>query len=295
MDNSLIKEFNRVFYEVEAEIYDDRHPEVIKGNQEWWDDVGAKIIKPRGRVTGVKIIDIGCGTGFVGDVVLKHLGKEDQFICYDLTPAMLKEARRKLAGHSDCRLEFISGDADNLPFPANSFDVITLNAILHHLADFSPLLKEVDRILKKGGHVIVAHEHNKLFFSSLTLRFASSLYKLMGGGKSITDEMQTAINEKLKQKGVITRNLSKDDILKMVEFNSPVEQDSILVEKDKGFIPTEIVENYFPNYKLVEIREYSTFFIRPVFDRNKWLGILVKCISKLLLGRGNLFSLISQK
>jgi ubiquinone/menaquinone biosynthesis C-methylase UbiE len=189
----------------------------------------------------------------------------------------------------------VCGEVDFLPFKSNSYDVVAINALLHHLSDIGPLLRETDRILRKGGYVIVAHEPNRLFFSSIFLRFAASIYKVLGQGKSITDEMQTEINKRLKSKNLIDVDLSKEYILKMVEYNSPVEQAKYAVPKDKGLIPSEIIDSFFSGYKLIQIREYTTFFIRPIFHRLKWLGKSVEFLSVLLLRKGNLFSFICQK
>jgi len=44
MKKDLIKEFNRVFYKVEADLYDERHPEVLAGNYSWWNEVGQNLL-----------------------------------------------------------------------------------------------------------------------------------------------------------------------------------------------------------------------------------------------------------
>lgn len=295
IEKNLVREFNRIFYEVEADSYDARHIEVIEGNKEWWDEVSRKYIKPLYNTNGVMVLDIGSGTGFVGEVVTGYLKKCDYFICYDLSMAMLKKSRQRLDKVSNCNIHYINGEVDFLPFSSYSIDVIIISALLHHLLDCSGLFLEIDRLLKKDGLIIMAHEPNKLYFSSPVRRLAGSIYKFLGGGKSITDQMQVEINKKLKEKGIINRDFSKEEILRMVEYQSPVEQAKIAVEKDKGFIPNEIINTYFHKYKVIELRQYSTYFIRPFFKKFSWLGLFVKNIASLLLSNGNLFSLILQK
>ena len=99
----------------------------------------------------------------------------------------------------------------------------------------------------------------------------------------------------LKKQDLIDVDLSKDEILKMVEFNSPVEQSRISVDQEKGLVPEELIQTFFSNYKLVALNEYSTFFVRPLYLKFKWLGQLMRVMNKLLFGKGNLFSVICQK
>jgi ubiquinone/menaquinone biosynthesis C-methylase UbiE len=295
MKKGLVREFNRIFYEAEAGIYDARHPEIIEGDRGWWDEAVRKYVRPIDQREGLRIVDIGSGTGFVGEVLSSYLSERDHLICYDLSPEMLVQSRQKLNNSSRCRLNFINGEASLLPFCSNSFDLITINSLLHHLQDCRSLFGELSRLLKKGGYIMVSHEPNKLYFASAFRRFAASAYKFLGGGKSITTQLQQRINQGLKSHNLTNQELSKEEILKVVEYQSPVEQATFRVRKDKGFVPRELAREYFPEYKLLELCEYSTFFVRPLFKKSPWLGNLVKHAGSFLFGRGNLFSLILQK
>lgn len=295
MKKGLVREFNRIFYEAEAGIYDARHPEIIEGDRGWWDEAVRKYVRPIDQREGLRIVDIGSGTGFVGKVLSSYLCERDHLICYDLSPAMLSESRQKLNNSSRCRVNFINGEANLLPFCSNSLDLVTINSLLHHLQDCRSLFGEITRLLKKGGYIMIGHEPNKLYFASFFRRFAASTYKFLGGGKSITAQLQERINRGLKNRNLISQDLSKEEILKVVEYQSPVEQARCRVGKDKGFAPRELAREYFPEYKLIELREYSTFFVRPLFKKSPWLGSLVKHAGSFLFGKGNLFSLILQK
>ncbi len=92
-DKDLIKEINRIFYEVEVKEYDRRHPDVIKGDSLWWNDMGKKYIS---NTKSISLLDIGTETGFVVSILSQYLKGTNKIICYDLSREMLQEARTKL-------------------------------------------------------------------------------------------------------------------------------------------------------------------------------------------------------
>lgn len=297
MEQDLIKEINRIFYEVEAEDYDLRHPEIMEGDREWWDNAGGKYIKSMSEEKNISILDVGSGTGFVGDLLIKYLNKGDSFICYDLSPNMLAKASEKLMNkYPEATYRFLKGDAETLPFEDTSLDVITINAVLHHLPNYPSLLKEIDRVLKREGLLIVAHEHNLGFFKSKLFSFLATLYKLVGGRMKITDSICKKVNVRLKERGLIKANLTKEEVMKLVDFHSPIEQNEIFIDRQKGFLPQDILKTYFSNYELLELREYSTFFHRPFLEKNKIFLCLLKLLNSIILrNRGPLFSFIVRK
>ncbi len=87
-----------------------------------------------------KILDIGCGTGHIIQNLAMHY-KKCTFVGLDISSAMLKIANNN---YSESNTIFVEGDGLILPFPNNSFDIVTAR-----LADFSP--EEVYRILKPNG------------------------------------------------------------------------------------------------------------------------------------------------
>ena len=259
----LIKEINHIYHESEAETYDSNHPEVLEGDILWWKNIASKRLnEARGR-DGFKlsILDLGSGTGFVGNTIQNYLETIDTLVCYDLSYNMLLESKKRFKD-SVCTqfIFFVQGDAEKLPFSDSTFDVITLNAVLHHLPDYGSCLKEIDRILNKNGLIIISHEQNKKFFTFAYLRLFAELFKMFGGGKKITDYHQAHINEHLKKIHLVKRDLSKTEIIKMVDFHSPAENSKILIDKNKGFIAKDIISDYFCKYKILQVQEYSTFF-----------------------------------
>jgi ubiquinone/menaquinone biosynthesis C-methylase UbiE len=101
-------------------------------------------------------LELGCGTGFFL-LNLKLAGVLDEGHVTDLSPGMVEVAVRNGAS-----LGFdISGrvaDAESLPYPDGTFDLVVGHAVLHHIPDVERALREVLRVLKPGGRFVFAGE-----------------------------------------------------------------------------------------------------------------------------------------
>jgi SAM-dependent methyltransferase len=98
---------------------------------------------------GEKVLDVACGTG-VTSVTAANRGA--QVTGLDLTPALLERARynAQLAG---VQIEFLEGDAEHLPFPDASFDVV-ISQFGHMFAPQAAVtIAEMLRVLKPGGRI----------------------------------------------------------------------------------------------------------------------------------------------
>lgn len=120
-----------------------------------WDinryDIAYKLAKK-----GEKVLDIGCGNG---DMLFRLINKFDKFYGIDITPSRLEEARKTATekyGSSLKTFNFGEGNLDErMDFESNFFDTIICLAILEHVYDIYSLVKELHRVLKPGGYVIV--------------------------------------------------------------------------------------------------------------------------------------------
>ena len=98
--------------------------------------------KPQARV-----LDLCCGTGDM-TFALHRGGKSADIVGADFSHAMLQRASEKSAGTS---LRWVEADALSLPFPADSFDLVTSAFGFRNLADYDAGLREIVRVLKPGG------------------------------------------------------------------------------------------------------------------------------------------------
>ena len=105
---------------------------------------------------GARALDLCCGTGDIA-FALAHRGAET--IGLDFSPQMLEVAaargRKSEVGGQKRNPQFMQGDALQIPFPDNSFDIVTVGYGLRNLANWERGLDEMFRVARPGARIIV--------------------------------------------------------------------------------------------------------------------------------------------
>ncbi len=101
---------------------------------------------------GAQVLDLGCGAGHVSFFTAPHVAR---VVAYDLSADMLGvvagEAARRGLSNVDTQL----GAAESLPFDDATFDLVFSRYSAHHWADVGAALREMRRVLKPGGRVVI--------------------------------------------------------------------------------------------------------------------------------------------
>ncbi len=107
-----------------------------------------------GLARAERVLDVGCGTGVVTLDIAKST--RGHVVGIDIDETKLEEARRlpKVVPN----LEFGVADVQDLPFPDEIFDLVTLNIVLVYVPDKQRALGEMARVLRPGGHVLASME-----------------------------------------------------------------------------------------------------------------------------------------
>lgn len=109
---------------------------------------------------GQHVLDVACGTGRGTVGLTQAIGATGRVDALDLSEAMLGQARAKLAkmGLSE-RVHFKQGDARELPYPDEAFDLVYNGYMfdLIPLDGFLPILQEMERVLKPGGKLVLVN------------------------------------------------------------------------------------------------------------------------------------------
>jgi ubiquinone/menaquinone biosynthesis C-methylase UbiE len=101
-------------------------------------------------------LELGCGTGFF-TLNLKLAGVLDDAHVTDLSPGMVAVAQRN-ARALGFEIEGRVADAEELPYPDDTFDLVIGHAVLHHIPDVGLAFREILRVLKPGGRFVFAGE-----------------------------------------------------------------------------------------------------------------------------------------
>ncbi|MBI4772968.1 MAG: class I SAM-dependent methyltransferase [Deltaproteobacteria bacterium] len=99
---------------------------------------------------GGRCLEIGCGRG-VGAKMISRTFSPRRIDAIDIDPAMIELAVRKLTGSGKCRIFFLVADAQHIPYGDACFDAVFNFGIIHHLEDWRQGIKEISRVLVKGG------------------------------------------------------------------------------------------------------------------------------------------------
>ncbi|TWD92369.1 ubiquinone/menaquinone biosynthesis C-methylase UbiE [Neobacillus bataviensis] len=105
------------------------------------------------EVTGKEeLLDVATGGGHTANAFAPLVKR---VTAVDLTQEMLTAAEKFVKGNGNQNVEFIKGDAENLPFSNDTFDVVTCRIAPHHFPNINEFIKEVFRVLKQGGQFLL--------------------------------------------------------------------------------------------------------------------------------------------
>jgi demethylmenaquinone methyltransferase / 2-methoxy-6-polyprenyl-1,4-benzoquinol methylase len=142
----------------------------------WW----AKTAKTFSRLLarpGAHVLDLCCGTGDMAFALRRRSHKDAHCFGADFSHAMLQRARAKPRGNS---VAWIEADALTLPFPNQSFDLVTSAFGFRNLVDYDAGLREIFRVLRPGGEagILDFGEPDGLFGKIYRVYFRNVLPKI---------------------------------------------------------------------------------------------------------------------
>jgi SAM-dependent methyltransferase len=159
-----IRDVNTRYHDVAADSYDSK----------WGIDFGAvgqaqvvgklrKILEPAHPSVLERGFDysleVGAGTGYFS-LNLLRAGIVRDATCTDISPGMVR-ALGANARRLGLTVKSAQADAESLPFPRGSFDLVLGHAVLHHLPDLDRAFAEFHRVLKPGGWIVFAGEPSR--------------------------------------------------------------------------------------------------------------------------------------
>jgi len=168
------------------------------------------IVKELGIRPGYRVFDIGSGTGVLLPFLIAELGDEGKIIALDFSTEMLVQAQAKdfppIVG-------FTQADVIDIPFPDNSVDLAICNSAFPHFDDKARALKEIARVLRTNGRLVICH--------TMSREMINQLHQSIGGvvaNDLLPDEFE--LRGLIKQAGV-----------KIIHFEDNSERYLVIAEK----------------------------------------------------------------
>ena len=120
--------------------------------EKYWDSFEKdKVLPMLGNLKSKKVLDVGAGTG---RLALRMAKAEAEVTALDLSDEMLKKLKLK---NQNLKLLTAIGDAENLAFADESFDIVVATFLIVHFKNFLGFFNEVYRVLKTGGLFLVTN------------------------------------------------------------------------------------------------------------------------------------------
>ena len=250
----------RHFYElVEAHRY----------TKEWHIPIAADFAAAR----GLKVLEVGCGLGTDG-AQFAEAGAD--YTGVDLTEAAVELARKRfelfnLSG------TFQTADAENLPFPDDSFDLVYSHGVLHHTPDTAKAIGEVHRVLRPGGRAMVMLYHsgsyNYRINISLLRRAGARLLKSESGIK-LAHRLTGEPMESLREHAALLKT-EKESYLQAAEFLNQ--------NTDGAGNPLARVYSRCQAREL--FKDFSQVTLRTYFLNKRWLPVIGSLLPQSLESR----------
>lgn len=165
-----------------------------------------------------KVLDICTGRGTFMKVMIDTFSENTQFTGIDLKDEALEIARNTFANEN---INFIAMNAEILEFNDNSFDIVSLSNSLHHLPNYDIVLKEMKRVLKPDGYIII----NEMFCDNQSTKQNSHVW--LHHFNADIDNILGNHHDKTYTKNKLMQIVSERDFKVIYKFESQTHEDQV--------------------------------------------------------------------
>ena len=130
---------------------------------------------------GETVLDIGCGAGLDLYLYAKAIVPNGKVYGLDISKEMIAKAKRNMEELSIGNAVFLCAPADKIPLPDESVDIVTANGIYNLSPDKSAVMREVVRVLRRGGRTIFAEIVLKAPLPEEICRDINNWFRCIGG------------------------------------------------------------------------------------------------------------------
>lgn len=138
--------FVREMFDSTAEDYDSMEHILSLGTGLWY---RGQALERAGLKPGMKVVDVGVGTGLVAREAVRIAGGAALVTGIDPSPGMMRNA------HVPDGVALVEGRAEAIPFPDNHFDFLSMGYALRHISNLSMAFHEFHRVMKPGAKLCI--------------------------------------------------------------------------------------------------------------------------------------------
>jgi ubiquinone/menaquinone biosynthesis C-methylase UbiE len=168
------------------------------------------IVKELGIEPGYHVLDIGSGTGVLLPFLIAEVGDEGKIVALDFSAEMLCQAKAK---NFQSIVDFAQADVLAIPLADNSVDLAMCNSAFPHFEDKARALKEIARVLRNNGRLVICH--------TMSRTMINQLHQSIGG--AVANDL---LPDEFQLKGLI-----KQAGLKVTHFEDGPERYLVIAEK----------------------------------------------------------------
>ena len=136
--------FVKEMFDSTAVDYDRMEKVLSFGTGKWY---RGQALKRAGLKPGMRVLDVGVGTGLVASEAARIVGKPELVSGVDPSSSMMETAKVPAS------VQLLNGTAEAIPFPDAHFDFLSMGYALRHIGDLRQAFREFHRVLKPGGKI----------------------------------------------------------------------------------------------------------------------------------------------
>jgi ubiquinone/menaquinone biosynthesis C-methylase UbiE len=156
-----------------------------------------------GSWEGARVLEVGRGRGG-GAKALSKCFCPSIYVGMDLNSLQVESAQKRSGSSGPCPLTFVQGDAENLPFPDASFDIVVNVESSHTYPHFDRFVAEVRRVLRPGGRFVITDFRERPQLPAMLATLGSSpLHEI--GSEDITKKVAASLREELSVSGRVRK------------------------------------------------------------------------------------------
>ena len=185
-DENARSGFLRGIFDRTAPHYDRIESILAFGSGPWY---RRQALLRAGLSSGMRIVDVGVGTGLVAREAVQVTGDARLVVGVDPSPGMMANADLPEG------VQLVEGRAESIPFPDASFDMLSMGYALRHISDLSVAFHEFFRVLKPGGRLCMleitrpGHIWSRALMKVYMGGIVPVLARAAGGGQFTNEEL----------------------------------------------------------------------------------------------------------